>query len=84
MRLADADGKVTDAGNAVNTGRLLMVNRSQWRVGFRRELFIETQRDIQKRQNIMVISMRLGFQERSGNRATAKHTALHYNITGVA
>ncbi|HLF05233.1 MAG TPA: phage major capsid protein [Dehalococcoidia bacterium] len=84
MRLADADGKVTDAGNAVNTGRLLMVNRTQWRVGFRRELFIETQRDIQKRQNIMVISMRLGFQERTGNRATAKHTALHYNITGVA
>lgn len=84
MALADADGKVTDAGNLVNTGRLLMVNRSQWRVGFRRELLIETTRDIQKRQHIMVISMRLAFMERTGTRATARHTALQYNITGVA
>ncbi|MDA0734371.1 MAG: phage major capsid protein [Chloroflexi bacterium] len=84
MALADADGKVTDAGNLVNTGRLLMVNRSQWRVGFRRELLIETTRDIQKRQHIMVISMRLAFMERTGNRSTATHTALQYNITGVA
>ena len=46
MKLADTDGKVTDAGNATNTGRLLIVNRTQWRVGFRRELAIETDRDI--------------------------------------
>ena len=84
MALADTDGKVTDAGNVTDTGRLLMVNRTQWRLGFRRELFIETTRDIQKRQNIMVISMRLAFMERTGNRATASHTALQYNITGVA
>ncbi len=84
MSLADADGKVTDGGNTANTGRLLMVNRSQWRVGFRRELLIETTRDIQKRQNIMVVSMRLAFMERTGSRSAAKHTALQYNITGVA
>ena len=84
MALADSDGKVTDAGNTANTGRLLIVNRSQWRVGFRRELLIETTRDIQKRQNIMVVSMRLAFMERTGNRNTATHTALQYNITGVA
>ena len=84
MALADADGKVTDGGNTTNTGRLLLVNRSQWRVGYRRELLIETTRDIQKRQNIMVVSMRLAFMERTGNRATATHTALQYNITGVA
>ena len=84
MALADADGKVTDAGNTANTGRVLIVNRSQWRVGFRREMLIETTRDIQKRQNIMVISMRLAFMERSGSRTTATHTALQYNITGVA
>jgi HK97 family phage major capsid protein len=83
MALADADGKVTDAGNVTDTGRLLIVNRSQWRVGFRRELLIETTRDIQKRQNIMVVSMRLAFMERTGSRSTATHTALHYNITGV-
>ena len=60
---------------------MLLVNRSQWRLGFRRELMIETTRDIQKRQNIMVVSMRLAFMERTGNRATATHTALQYNIT---
>ncbi len=84
MRLADTDGKVTDAGNGTNTGRILAVNTSQWRVGFRRELSIETERDIQKRQNVMVVSMRLGFAERTGNRSNARHTALQYNITGVA
>ena len=84
MKLADTDGKVTDAGNGTNTGRLLMVNRSQWRVGFRRELSIETDRDIQKRQNIMVVSLRIAFAERTGTRSSATHTALQYNITGVA
>ena len=83
MRLADTDGKVTDAGNGSDTGRLLITNRSQWRVGFRRELAIETDRDIQKRQNIMVVSMRLAFAERSGTRSSATHSALQYNITGV-
>ena len=29
----------------------------------------------------MVVSMRLAFMERTGNRATATHTALQYNIT---
>ena len=84
MQLADADGKVTKAGNNAERGRLLIVNRSQWRVGFRRELVIETDRDIQKRQNIMVVSLRIAFAERTGSRSTATHTALQYNITGVA
>ncbi len=83
MVLADTDGKVTDAGNVANTGRLLIVNRSQWRVGFKRELTIETVRDAQKRQNIMVVSFRIGLQERTGSRSTATHTALQYNISGV-
>ncbi len=84
MRLADTDGKVTDAGNGTNTGRILAVNSGQWRVGFRRELSIETERDIQKRQNVMVVSLRLAFDERTGTRSTATHTSLQYNITGVA
>ena len=84
MAPADADGKVTSDGNTATTGRLLLTNRTQWRVGFRRELMIETTRDIQKRQNIMVVSMRLAFMERTGARNQATHTALQYNITGVA
>ena len=75
VKVADTDGKVTDAGNGTNTGRLLLVNRSQWRVGFRRELSIETDRDIQKRQNVMVVSMRLAFAERSGTRSSATVTS---------
>jgi HK97 family phage major capsid protein len=82
MRLADTDGKVTD-GSTGTTGRILAVNRSQWRVGFRRELSIETERDIQKRQNVMVVSMRIALSERTGARSTATHTALQYNVTGV-
>ena len=82
MRVADADGKVTDGGNTKDTGRLLGVNTSQWRVGYRRSLMIETDRDIQKRQNTMVVSLRVGFAERTGKRASATHTALTYNLTG--
>ena len=84
MAPADTDGKVTDAGNVTTTGRLLITNRTQWRVGYRRELMIETTRDIQKRQNIMVVSMRLAFMERTGDRTAATHTALQYNISGIA
>ena len=83
MALADTDGKVTAAGNATDTGRLLVVNRTQWRKGFKRELVVETERDIQKRQNVMVVSMRVAFAERSGSRSTATHTGLQYNVTGV-
>ena len=81
MAKSDADGKVTNSGNTNTKGRLLIVNRTQWRLGFRRELMIETTRDIQKRQNIMVVSMRLAFMERTGTRSSATHTALKYNIT---
>ena len=83
MAIADADGKVTAAGNVASTGRLLLVNRTQWRKGFKRELLIETERDVQRRQNVMVVSMRVAFAERSGSRTSAAHTALQFNITGV-
>ena len=84
MKLADTDGKVTDAGNATNTGRLLIVNRTQWAQGFRRELTIDVDRDTQKRQTVVTVSFRHAVTERSGGRSTATHTALQYNITGVA
>ena len=83
MGLADTDGKVTDSGNGTDAGRLLIVNRSQWRVGVKRELAVETVRDAPKRQNIMVVSFRIAIQERSRSRSTATHTALQYDITGV-
>ena len=83
LSLAATDGKVNASGSGNTTGRLLAVNRTQWRKGFKRELLIETERDIQKRQNVMVVSMRVAFAERTGSRSTATHTALQYDITGV-
>ena len=84
MRLADTDGKVTDAGNGTSTGRLLIVNRTQWAQGFRRELNVDVDRDTQKRQTVVTVSFRHALTERSGARSSATHTALQYDITGVA
>ena len=53
MKLADTDGKVTDAGNATDTGRLLIFNGTQWAQGFRREMTIDVDRDTQKRQTVV-------------------------------
>ena len=84
LRLADVDGKVTDAGNGTDTGRVLLFNRTQWAQGFRRQLNIDVDRDLQKRQTVVTVSFRHALTERSGSRSAATHTALQYNITGVA
>ena len=84
MKLADTDGKVTDGGNVADTGRLLIFNRTQWSQGFRREMTLDVDRDTQKRQTVVTVSFRHALTERSGSRSTATHTALQYDITGVA
>ena len=84
MSLADADGKVTSGGNTTETGRVLIVNRNQWAQGFRREMGIDVDRDTQKRQTVVTVSLRYALAERSGARSSATHTALQYNITGVS
>lgn len=84
MLVADTDGKVTDAGNATSTGRILVLNTSQWRVGFRRNITVETDREAGKGQTTMYVSFRIALMERSGTRSTATHTALQYDITGVS
>ena len=83
MRLADTDGKVTSGTNGTNTGRLLLVNRTQWAQGFRRGLTVDVTRDTQRRQTVVTISFRQALTERSGSRSSATHTTLQYNITGV-
>ena len=83
MALADTDGKVTNAGNATDTGRVLVVNTSQWRVGFRRQITLEADREPGKGQTTLYVSLRIALVERSGTRSTATHTALQYDITGV-
>ncbi len=80
MRPADTDGKVTDDGNGTDAGRLLLVNRTQWAQGFRRQLTVDVVRDPQKRQTVVTVSFRHGLTERTGSRSSATHTALQYNI----
>jgi len=38
LDLADADGKITSGGNAVERGRLLIVHRPSWYIGYRRRI----------------------------------------------
>ena len=83
MLLADIDGKVTSGGNGTDTGRVLVVNRNMYRLGFKRELMIESERDIQKRQTVLVASMRVAFKGRMDNDSDTA-VALQYNITGVS
>ena len=80
MPLADADGKITDGASTNTKGRLLLVNRTQWAQGFRRQLMIDVDRDTQKRQTVVTVSFRHALAERSGARSSATHTALQYNI----
>ena len=82
MLLADIDGKVSSGGNVTDTGRVLAVNRNMYRLGFKRELMIESERDIQKRQTVLVASMRVVFEGRMDD-ASDTAVALQYNITGV-
>lgn len=78
--LTEADGKasVTTASNT--KGQLSIVNRNMWYVGFRRNLLIEVDRDIQRRQYIMVTSMRQAIAA-YGTRSTNTHTGGVFNIT---
>lgn len=83
MRLADTDGKVTSAGNGTDTGSILLTNKTQWYQGFRRDMSVDVFRDTQKRSNIVTISFRHALTQR-GTLASQTHTALQYDITGVA
>jgi HK97 family phage major capsid protein len=75
----EADGKVsTTAGN--NTlGSVSAYNRNMWKVGFRRQLLIEVDRNIQTRSYIMVTSLREAVGAH-GTRSTNVHTAGIANI----
>ena len=76
----DDDGKYTTTSVSTNDtdGWFVLVNKSQWKQGFRRDLQIESFRDIQKDQNILVASFRMALIP-SGIAVT--HTAVGYDIT---
>ncbi len=77
---SEADGKAA-ANAASNTkGGLSCYHRDMWKAGFRRQLLIEVDKLIQKRQMVMVSSFRIAIGAH-GTRSAAKHTAGLRNIT---
>lgn len=81
MSLTDQDGKYTTTSPATNDvyGTIAIYHRNMWRLGFRRNLLIEVDQLIQKRQFIMVVSFRIAVAAR-GTRSTAVHTAGLHDI----
>ena len=83
MRVSSTTGLVSSTTANNTTGNVLIVNTSQWRVGFRRQITMETAREAGKGQTTMYVSFRIALAERTGTRSSAKHTGLIYGITGV-
>jgi hypothetical protein len=76
----EADGKVSTTSGNNTLGQLSIAHRDMWGVGFRREMLIEVDRDIQKRSLIMVVSFRIATASH-GTRASNEHTSGVYNIS---
>lgn len=76
----EADGKLSVTGSNNTKGQIVCYNRDMWKVGFRRELLIEVDKDIKKRQFVMVVSFREAIAAR-GTRSTNTHTSAMRNIT---
>lgn len=76
----DDDGKYTTTSVSTNDtdGWFVLFHKDHWVSGFRRGFQIESFRDIQKDQNILVASFRMGLAS-SGIATT--HTAVGYDIT---
>lgn len=83
MALAEDDGKVSATAANNDEGQIALVSRANWKVGFKRGLMIEVDRDIRRRQYIMVASFRIAIAARDGAGAnrTAGHTAGIHGIT---
>ena len=76
----DADGKYTTTTPSSNDtkGWLVLVNPQGWKLGFRRDLRLETFKDIQKGMNILVASFR---QAQIPSGISTLHTVAGRNIT---
>ena len=83
MRAASAGGLVSNTASLNTTGRILLVNTTQWRVGFRRQITFEPARDAGRGQSTLYVSFRMALAERTGTRSSATHTGLVRNITGI-
>lgn len=81
MALAEDDGKVSKTAANNDEGQIALVHRPSWKVGFRRQLLIEIDRDIRKRQYIMVVSFRIAVAARNRGASDTGHTAGIHGIT---
>jgi hypothetical protein len=77
--LGEADGKVSTTPGNNTLGSLTAFNRRLWRLGYRRGVTIEVDRNIQTRQFIMVASFRIAVGTR-GTRSTNTHTVGILNL----
>lgn len=82
LRLTATDGKVTD-GAAGTEGQILGLNTSQYRVGFRRGITMETDREPGKSQTTLYVTFRIAFEGRNAN-ASDTATALQYDVSQAA
>lgn len=78
--LTEADGKVSATSGNNTLGQITFWNRLMWYLGFRRNVMMEIDRDIQRRSYIMVTSLRLAVAAH-GTRSGNTHTAGIYNIS---
>ena len=83
MKLAQTTGLVASTSSANTTGRIICMNTTQWRVGFKRQIQVVTDKEPGKGQTTMYVSFRIALTERSGTRSSATHTALAYDITSI-
>lgn len=80
ISLTEADGKLSTTGASNVKGQIVIAHRDMWKVGYRRNFTIEVDRLIQKRQLVLVASLRIAVAAR-GTRSSAKHTAVGVSIT---
>lgn len=71
---AEDDGKLSTTGSNNDEGQICLAHRDMWKVAFKRNLLLELDKSIQKRQLILVASFRMSVAAR-GTRSAATHTA---------
>ena len=81
MPLAEDDGAVSVTAANNDEGQIALVHRPSWKVGFRRQLLIEIDRDVRKRIYIMVVSFRIAVAARNRGASDGGHTAGIHGIT---
>jgi HK97 family phage major capsid protein len=80
MAKANATGQVDQTSGNNTKGRIVAVNRDSWRVGIMRPTQVRTERSESKTMTSIVVAFRLALQC-WGDRASAKHVALGYDVT---